>query len=251
MSERKARGLHQELYIIEAIANSDEYTRQFAVMGSTGNVYTVSIKSSPTCTCPDYILRKNRCKHIFFILIRAMKVTNEDKKKYSKDDLKKMFKNIPKIASNLIADEEINELYKSAKTGTTKEDVKVEMKGADDICPICLDDLTNGEIDYCKYSCGKCVHKKCFEMYARKNTAICVFCRAEWKPKKSKEKKGGYINLLAEEEFEAYPGYRKYSRRYKRYITDDDEEEEELEDEDDEEDELENRGNSTINNVNV
>src|SRR4051812_7854048 len=100
MTDRKSRGVNQNLYIIEAIATDDEYSRQFAVMGSTGNVYTVTIKGSPTCTCPDYILRKRRCKHIFFILIRAMRVANEEKKRYSKDDLGKMFNNIPKLASN-------------------------------------------------------------------------------------------------------------------------------------------------------
>jgi hypothetical protein len=242
MSDRKARGIHQDLYIIEAIQTNDEYSRQFAVMGSTGNVYTVTIKSSPTCTCPDYVLRKRRCKHIFFILIRAMKVANEDRKKFAKDDLRKMFKNIPKIASNLIVDDEINQIYKNVKTGdqSTTEGT-VEMKDSDDICPICLDDLKNGEIDYCKYSCGKCVHKKCFEMYAKKNTEICVFCRAAWRPKKKKKDKNGYVNLLGVLEGEDYNGSKRITRRYKSFIMED-YEEEEFEEDDDEGEEIEEDG---------
>ena len=42
--------------------------RDFIVLGSTGNEYKVRIKKEPTCTCPDYIMRGNRCKHILFIL---------------------------------------------------------------------------------------------------------------------------------------------------------------------------------------
>jgi len=66
----------------------------------------------------------------------------------------------------------------------------------DDICPICLDKINNGkELDYCKYSCGLTLHKKCFEMWEKRNKGICVFCRANWYPDK-KKKNYLYVNLI-------------------------------------------------------
>ena len=55
-----------------------------------------------------------------------------------------------------------------------------------------MDPLENGkELDYCKYSCGKTIHKKCFTMWEKSKGGICVLCRGQWysdfpkiKPKK-------------------------------------------------------------------
>lgn len=65
---RKQRGSTQPLYLIETLDSTEMYEKSYSVMGSTGNVYTVTIKHTPECTCPDYTTRGNRCKHIFFIL---------------------------------------------------------------------------------------------------------------------------------------------------------------------------------------
>ena len=54
-------------------------------------------------------------------------------------------------------------------------------KGIDDLCPICLDNIDNGEeYDFCKQDCNRCVHKECFSMWCTKNTAICLFCKKPW-----------------------------------------------------------------------
>ncbi|KAH0777177.1 hypothetical protein KY290_008588 [Solanum tuberosum] len=39
----------------------------FYVLGATCNVYTVTISTTPSCSCPD---RTTPCKHILFVLIR-------------------------------------------------------------------------------------------------------------------------------------------------------------------------------------
>lgn len=36
------------------------------IVGSTGNIYTVTIAPSPSCTCPDH-LKGNQCKHIVYV----------------------------------------------------------------------------------------------------------------------------------------------------------------------------------------
>jgi len=49
------------------------YPREdIAVVGSTGNIYTVTIGLIPTCTCPDS-LKGNECKHKVYVLHTVLK----------------------------------------------------------------------------------------------------------------------------------------------------------------------------------
>ena len=78
MSTRIERCFTDNLYLVESIPQNskEEKKRIYLIMGSTGNVYSVVITNKPTCTCPDFRQRKKRCKHIYFVLIRIMKVEN-------------------------------------------------------------------------------------------------------------------------------------------------------------------------------
>lgn len=196
---RKVRGKTQNIFLIETLVDNEtrDKERNFVVMGSTGNIYKVTIKSIPECTCPDFKKRREKCKHIYFILIMVMKSTNEDQEEYNENELKTMFNNIPKITDNLIIDNENKKKYIQLRSELDEKSEKFEdeikKKDTDDLCPICLDDLTDGnEIEYCKYSCGKPIHKLCFGMWCKKNTLKCVFCKADWDRPNVK-----YINLLA------------------------------------------------------
>jgi hypothetical protein len=192
-SDRKNKATNQQLYLIELIPTENKSEKNFAVMGSTGNVYKVTIKDLPECTCPDYRLRSSRCKHIYFILMRVMKFSNVDDEIYDEKDLKQMYDNIPHITRNLIVDKKIRENYKKLvkiddddekSLNNSPEGEELQKVKIDDVCPICLEDLQNGqELDRCKKSCGKYIHKICFSMWCKKNTAACVFCREEWHKK--------------------------------------------------------------------
>lgn len=185
-ADRKERGKTQQLYLVERKNDLD-----YLVMGSTGNIYSVSIQKQPQCTCPDYKQRKKRCKHIYFVLLRIMKVKNEDQLEYSDADLIQMIKNIPEITKNLIVNKKVAEEYKKidSKTGLVEKNMD-----ADDLCPICLDDLNNGQpIDYCKFSCGKCIHEACLKMWIQGSKSNkCLFCTQPWT--KSHEQTE-YVNL--------------------------------------------------------
>ena len=189
---RKDRGLAQKLFLIETVPVENPYTRKYVVMGSTGNVYKVEIKKVPSCTCPDHATRHKRCKHIYFVLMRIMNVIKpfDDKPEYTNDDLDIMFSNIPSITQILCVDDNIKKKYQNEKTTV---ETGVAQKSTDDLCPICLDDLENGDVlEHCKYSCGKPIHKVCFEMWSKQSGANCVYCRKAWL------KEGGdkYINLI-------------------------------------------------------
>ena len=183
-TQRKQRGLAQRLFLIETLEPKEEKVRQYVVMGSTGNVYTVTVTNVPTCTCPDHVTRGNRCKHIFFVLLRIMRVgeAEADVDVYSDQALGEMFSQIPDVTNALRVGGDVVGMYR-AKTQScvTKKD--------DDLCPVCLEDIQNGEeYDYCRAECGKCVHKICFEMWCRKNPPKCLVCKSAWGEQK-------YINL--------------------------------------------------------
>lgn len=192
---RKARGKAQKIFLV-ACHNNKEYERNYDVMGTTGNVYTVKVKGIPECSCPDFQTRNKRCKHIYFVLLRIMRLeeNNEDNEQYSDEELTQMFKKIPAITNNLIVTQNTQNKYNNLKEMNDKKSIKVNQQSLDDCCPICLDDLTNGEdIDYCKFSCGKNVHIFCFQMWCKKQShSSCIFCRNSWNMQQKDYK---YINL--------------------------------------------------------
>lgn len=195
-ANRKLRGTTQNLFLVETILSQKEYEREYVIMGFTGNVYNVLITNSPTCTCPDFTTRGRRCKHIYFVLIKIMKVDsdNEDQEEYDSDELLEMFSNIPNITNNLVVDDHKKQTYKKLVKNNKTKKVEVDQRETDDLCPICLDDLENGEdLDYCKYSCGKPVHKVCYGMWIKtKATNNCIYCRASWT---GMDKETKYVNL--------------------------------------------------------
>ena len=181
---RIERCFTDNIYLIESLPEDEEtpFERSYVIMGNSGKTYIVTIAHKPRCTCPDFKSRSSRCKHIFFVLIRIMNIENFKDRTYSEEELLQMFKNIPEVAKNLIYQGELP---------AQQEEVNQKFD-KDDVCPICLDPLENGkELDYCKYSCGKTIHKKCFTMWEKSKGGICVFCRGQWysdfpkiKPKK-------------------------------------------------------------------
>lgn len=55
----------------------------FDVLGSTGNVYTVTISHIPKCTCPD-ASKGNHCKHIIFVFLKILSVPDTSSYYYQK-----------------------------------------------------------------------------------------------------------------------------------------------------------------------
>ena len=196
---RKQRGLSQKIYLIESISVS-EYVKKFNVCGTTGNVYTVSIKETPICTCPDHMVRRRRCKHIYFVLLRVLKVKytmmfdddnsiDEDQEVYSQGELERMFNNCPRIVQNIMVNEQAKRKYNQIKNNMSMS--KHKEKREQETCPVCLDDMDeDDELDYCKFHCGNPIHIDCFKMWCRqRGTHRCVYCNNPW----NKEVK--YMNL--------------------------------------------------------
>ena len=182
MTDRKVKSLTDKLYLIDRKTD-----RNYVIMGSTGNVYEVNFvsmsdgKNSVKCTCPDNKYRSKRCKHIYFVLLRIVNVTNVDSYYYMDDQIM----NIRDITKdNVLVSEDIKKKYENS--------LVQNVRGLDDICPICFEDMTTDD-DYvhCVSGCKRCVHRMCFSMWERANGPKCVFCRAVMGGNNG----GTYVNL--------------------------------------------------------
>lgn len=193
MDTRKMRGQTQKLFLIETIESGSETNKIYKIMGSTGNIYTITIGNNPACSCPDFTSRFKRCKHIYFALIKLMKVNDPNKITYSDNELLEMFKNIPQITNELHVSKNIKDKYLQL---TDNKDVikEIEPKCVDDMCPVCLEDVTSEPYIYCKYYCGRCIHATCYEMWSKVNSGKCIFCTKPFNQISNSTEK--YINLL-------------------------------------------------------
>lgn len=186
MTSRKERAFKQQIFLLQMNPITKQHERVFKVVGTTRNIYTVKINERPNCSCPDYD-NGNICKHIYFILLRVMKINGNVKSKYNEKQLTNMFNNIPKfITENVVYNEktklEFEELINS--TNNPIKNIKIIEQKLDDICPICLENIDNkNDADFCKYSCGKSVHNLCYGIWSKNNhnnILQCLFCRHPW-----------------------------------------------------------------------
>ena len=218
MSSRREKAFNEPIYLLNMKKPDNNSNRQFNVMGTSGNKYKITIGNICVCTCPDFA-NGNLCKHIYFILLRVMKITIAVKLKYKDEQLQLMFHNIPHfIADDIAYNKNTQDEYKK----NFVSEMKIIEQKFDDICPICLDDIpnNNNNVDYCKYGCGKSVHKLCFNILTKNmGTQNCLFCRSKWS------------NNVVNEEDEEYDDDIDYDDDYDDY--DDYEEYEEYEEDDD------------------
>lgn len=174
MPSRRDRAFQQPIYLLRMKtpdAALHAYERIFNVVGTTGNIYEVKINETPQCSCPDCADNGNICKHIYFIILCVMKIDDNVKRRYNKQQLVDMFNRIPNFITRGLTYNDF-----------TKDNI-VEQK-IDDVCPVCLEDIDKKENTvYCKYSCGKSVHKLCFNIWSQNNNeSKCLFCRCYWSP---------------------------------------------------------------------
>jgi hypothetical protein len=172
--ERKQRAFSEPIYLLNMEPVVKEDVRIFNVLGTTGNKYIVTVGEKISCTCLDYVTRGKICKHIYFVLCRICKC-EKFRINMTRDKRIKIFSNIPSfIDYNLLTSFDELTLKVTEKIGTVEQKI-------DDVCPICLEDLSEKEkylLDYCKYGCGKSYHILCFEMCTKSLAPkICAFCR--------------------------------------------------------------------------
>ena len=163
-------------------------------MGSTGNIYCVTIGRCPSCTCPDS-RKGHECKHKVYVLHTVLKAPEhlQYQLAFLSSELQEIFANAPAIPTE--------------KQDATDTDGK--RKPTDGECPICYMDLdeSENELVWCKAACGNNMHKSCFEQWAASQcgaTVKCVYCRTPWQMdqgdlsqimKAGQVSEDGYVNV--------------------------------------------------------
>src|SRR5437016_2960298 len=122
------------------------------IVGSTGNIYQVSIGLIPSCTCPDD-RKGNECKHKVYAMHTVLKA-REDlvyQRAYLSSELREIFRCAPPIPTNA-----------PSSNGTDGKRKPIEGE-----CPICYQDYDaqNNELVWCKAACGQNMHKSCFAQW--------------------------------------------------------------------------------------
>ena len=204
----------------------------FVVMGSTGNLYTVTISQLVQCTCPD-CARGNICKHILFVMLKVIGLPPNSPLIYQAalitEELQEIanlltqrMAQVGRAASNshsFMADERVQKAYNELKSPNSKQaDKKEEEEEEDEAsgvkrqsaegedCPICFDPLANEKLVYCKAVCGANFHATCINTWKQqqqhRGTFTCPNCRSEWMDDEQAAKKTsgtsppeGYTNL--------------------------------------------------------
>uniref|UniRef100_A0A6A7G4F2 Mitogen-activated protein kinase kinase kinase 1 n=1 Tax=Hirondellea gigas TaxID=1518452 RepID=A0A6A7G4F2_9CRUS len=241
--ERISRALNQRLYLIRQ-ESVNPLQRTYAVLGSTGNMYTIQIGKLVSCSCPDFG-KGNVCKHCLFIFLKVLKVPKQSdvicQKALLSSELVEMFANAPsQNQGDELASKKVRKAYDKAlgiESDQDEEDNEEDEKGVvqkpiEGDCAICFDDL-GGAVVWCRAQCGQNVHHGCFQMWSRNKKAsgeeiTCVYCRVKWLEEPPKQSSGsaktgvkmneGYMNFSQQQGQQMtrdyYGGYNHWRRRY-------------------------------------
>ncbi|KAF5358130.1 hypothetical protein D9756_001165 [Leucocoprinus leucothites] len=213
--ERAERVRTQRFFMVDRRRAGKELKEEFKVLGSTANVYTVTIDHKPKCDCPDNRMG-NHCKHIMFIFLKVLCVPIKSHIWYQKalltSELESVFSSAPE-APNSVTNPRVREAFlratgQLAESSSAITNSKKRIPGEEDDCPICYDTMFGvAEIGlaFCE-ECGNALHKECFVQYEKNarqtgKTITCVWCRSEWgmqgpaKPTGSATQRGAFVNL--------------------------------------------------------
>jgi len=139
------------------------------IVGSTGNLYRVTIGQVARCTCPDHV-KGHECKHKVYALNTVLKAPAhlQYQLAFLSGELEEIFDQAPPIPGP------------SPDPGA-----EGHRKSTEGECPICYTDLDpeNNRLVWCKAACGNNMHQSCFDRWAAHGGGggvACVLCRTPW-----------------------------------------------------------------------
>ena len=214
VQERIARAKTQRLFLVEAptatptTVNDSTSSRECTVLGSTGNVYTVTIGPLVTCTCPDHS-KGNVCKHILFVLLKvvglpetspllyqAALVSQERQELFAMLDAR--MTRVGRRSSSgvvIMANAKVQQAYRDLMSPEKAQEPETDTtitgtprQSTDDAdCPICFDPLVSqnsnsGLLVFCRAQCGSNFHKTCMTAWKKQcvGKPTCPNCRSDW-----------------------------------------------------------------------
>ncbi|KAL1833224.1 hypothetical protein ACET3Z_002875 [Daucus carota] len=201
LAERVIRALRHGLRLLHRSAAT------FYILGATANVYTVTLSSTPACSCPD---RTTPCKHILFVYIQVLNISLDDaclwRRTLRPCQLHRLLS--APMSSHAMAGASIRERFhqlffqerqcSSSNSNTNQQSFKIE-EGT--LCPVCLEEMTLQEKLIACATCNNLIHDECMTAWkksSRRRSISCVICRARWKSAaRQREDQIKYLNLSA------------------------------------------------------
>ncbi|CAJ1423666.1 unnamed protein product, partial [Effrenium voratum] len=116
------------------------------VVGHTGNVYSVRIGARVSCNCLDFGKARTACKHLLFLLLRVLQLSDDDPRLWQRALL-------PRELSDLRARLESQPAEVQAPEHVVSACREAKAKPAEP-CPVCFDPVESG----CTCACGRNLH---------------------------------------------------------------------------------------------
>ena len=165
MSSRKQRGLSERIYLLDANFDSDIWS--LTVKGQSKSVYKIILSNEKVkCKCMDFNIRKNVCKHMYFILGRILKDSKIINKIKSVADIEENFNDISLNLKNILSKHVSNNII----------DFEYDNK---ECCSICFEEFGDESVEQCQLSCKNVFHTECINLWLSNNNS-CPLCRSSW-----------------------------------------------------------------------
>ena len=145
---KRVERLHRSSTI--KLVDIQDYT--YTVYGSTGKLYTISIKDGFSCNCIDCTRNQNYCKHIYFIFMNVYGFVPDLEKMYTFNELRAF-----------------HDIFLKNRTS-----VKTARNEKED-CPICFECNTS-DCFVCQ-TCDNGFHKSCIKTMLNFSNK-CPMCRS-------------------------------------------------------------------------
>jgi hypothetical protein len=192
VKERIDRAYTQRLFLVQKQLEEDKLEGNFVVLGSTGNIYKVTIGKIVACSCPDF-KRGNLCKHVLFIMIKVVGLSTESPLIFQvalvESELLQIFDMVKnrRVGGGVLANEQVQQAFASISKGEepTPEGAARKPLEADSDCPICFDSMNAGTqtLTYCRAACGANFHNECIQHWlgqSSRGPSTCPNCRQPW-----------------------------------------------------------------------
>ncbi len=222
VQQRIDRALSQSMYLVTK-SDVQDLSCTFVVLGSTGNVYDVTINRTPHCSCPDHA-KGNLCKHILFVLLKVMAIPSSSPLVYQqawiKTELEEMYscmaQRFQQVSGAVLAKSVVRNEYAKLQRGPV---LQVACRQDQEDCPICFD-ILEGAADnlHCRTQCGANFHAKCISHWLQQQRShpTCPNCRQPWDGT-TKRTTNGFKNLGRLQGQSPQRDMSSYSSWYRRY----------------------------------
>uniref|UniRef100_A0A6Q2Y748 Zinc finger, SWIM-type containing 2 n=1 Tax=Esox lucius TaxID=8010 RepID=A0A6Q2Y748_ESOLU len=163
--------------------------------GETKN-FKVCLGDPHTCACSTFNKERDLCKHICWVLLRKFRLPREHEYCFQQGLVERQILELLQGSHKSRTPRPVDPPGSAAKPTRPEPDdgdgsVRRKEIEADDVCPICQEDMLAKRLPvcYCRYGCGNSVHISCMKVWAdhqarpEGEAAVkCPLCREDFGP---------------------------------------------------------------------